>query len=234
LGSADIEAEIGTQPECPVTEEGDPPKNQVQFRSSQLRVVTAAEGGLGSIEGSVELRVPAELLNRVTGGAPSFAGWVSLDGEVRYDAGAKLPLFAGTVRTGEVLLAGKRLSESTVGKVRLANDHILIDHMHVIYGGGPVDIFDVDISPFDMTRAARKVDGRNVWTPPRHRHDLACGQRLLRGARRQTPDACGMGVRGGCQRRSARRGPRPGVHAAVAGNVQHAAAPAAAGRPSRA
>ncbi len=161
-GSADIESDFGTEPQCPTTEEGEPPRERVQLRSSQLRVVTDAEGGLDSIEGSIEARLPAELLNRVTGGAPSFSGWLSLDGEARYDADGRLPQFDGKVQTGEFHLAGRRLSEGSEGEVRVVDDHVLVDHMHVVYGGGPVDIYDVDISPFDMALEARKVDGRGV------------------------------------------------------------------------
>ncbi len=166
-GNADIEAEAGTAPSCPASADEAPTLDRVELRSSQLRVVTDAEGGLGQIEGAVEARVPSNLLNRLSGGAPTFDGWTTIAGDVRFEPSMRLPEFTGRLTTGQFSLSGSRIVYSSEAEVRLQDDKIIVPELHAIYGGGPVDVYDVTLAPFEpgVTLHARKVDGRNVPFP---------------------------------------------------------------------
>jgi translocation and assembly module TamB len=164
LGSADIDPDAGSVPACPASRDEPATSDRVDVRTSQLRIVTGADGGANSVEGTLQGRAPLQLLNRLTGGAPHFEGWATLAGDLRFDSAMRLPEFDGIIETGEFMLAGRRLAEHSNGKVRIADDVVIVDSMHVIYGGGPVDIEDVRIDPFaeGITLSARKVDGANV------------------------------------------------------------------------
>ncbi len=165
--NTDIEADPGTVPACPLTTDEEPAPNRLELRSSQLRIVTNAEGGLGMVEGAIDTRVPVNLLNRLTGGAPTFDGWAALTGDFRFDPSMRLPEFDGTLRTGQFLLAGSRLVYRSEGEVRLHDDKLVVPHLNAIYGGGPVVIHDVTIAPFEpgVTLHARKVEGTDVPFP---------------------------------------------------------------------
>src|SRR5690606_21094179 len=167
LGSVDIEAEPGTAPSCPYSTDEAPGLERVELRTSQLRVVTSAGGGLGQSEGRIEARAPVNLLTRITGGAPSFAGFTTLSGDLRFDPSMQLPEFDGRFTTGTFLLAGRRLVYESEGDVRLQNDKVLVPHLRAVYGGGPVDIYDVSIAPLEpgIPLHAKKVDGGDVPFP---------------------------------------------------------------------
>jgi translocation and assembly module TamB len=139
----------------------------VSLQTRRLNILRGTDAVPWTFEGSFQSRAPLQLLNRATGGAPKFAGWAKLDGDLRYDGSSRLPQFTGTITTGEFWLADSRLAESSEGQARITGDIVHVPLLHARYGGGEVDVHDVTIEPFARGAPlnARLVEGVGVGFP---------------------------------------------------------------------
>ncbi|HEX2734207.1 MAG TPA: translocation/assembly module TamB domain-containing protein, partial [Polyangiaceae bacterium] len=120
-----------------------------------------------SVETTMDTLLPMELLNRLSGGAPKFAGWAELQGDLRFAPPMRMPEFEGSVTTGEFLLAYARLTEGSEGKARIKDDIVHVPHLRALYGGGVVDVDEVTLEPFapGVPLHSKKVDGGKVGFP---------------------------------------------------------------------
>src|SRR5690606_5316726 len=167
----DIDPTSGTEPGCPVIEDGAGEESAqapdlVSLRSTQLRVVRGAEQSW-AIEGSIEGQFPIDLLNRVTGNDPTLHGNVTLVGDLDFDSNMRMPEFSGRLETGEFMLAGRRVVEFAKIELELAGDKIMVPRLTAGYAGGPVEITDVVLEPFapGIPLTAKRVLGTDVSFP---------------------------------------------------------------------
>lgn len=164
----DIDPTSGTEPGCPVVQESPvEPSEQapdfVSLRSTQLRVVLGPQRAW-AVEGSVEGQFPVDLLNRATANNPTFHGNITLVGDLDFNSNMRMPEFTGRFETGEFMLAGRRLVEFSKAEVELADDQIKVPRLTAQYAGGPVEVEDVVIEPFEpgIPLRSKRVLGTDV------------------------------------------------------------------------
>jgi translocation and assembly module TamB len=172
-GYADLDTEGDTWPTCDL-----PPidKRRVEVTASQVSVkFPSKKGEFPALAGRVSARAPIGVVERI-GGLPSMDGTVSVSGDMRYAADAKLP----EVQDGKIEVTGARVDhyefaqriESDFGiqkdvvkspytKVWMANGTVVLSDTLVEPlakdKGIPLKVARVDVKDIDFTALMREL-----------------------------------------------------------------------------
>lgn len=147
LGVADLDPARGIAPGCGGLDEDVP--GRIALGVHQLRIDPNQDGRPWLVQGATALRAPVDLLNRWLPDAGPFEGWLSVDGQLRYDGSSALPQFQGRVELGELKLGPKYVMQGAKGALQIERDRILVPELAVRYGSGTVDVRELSVAPFE-------------------------------------------------------------------------------------
>ncbi|MEP7048793.1 MAG: translocation/assembly module TamB domain-containing protein [Pseudomonadota bacterium] len=156
LGAADLDPESGTLPTCDVVRDDAP--GRVELRLSQVRI-GLRKGEVPLLDGHVALRAPLPLVNRFVRAGP-LLGWVSFNGDVRYDGRHKLPEVHGKLTGSGVQFERFKLAKKLDVDLDIAGDAIDIPHYYMAFADGDVNLKNARIEPFapGVVMSAERVD----------------------------------------------------------------------------
>ncbi|HWZ91108.1 MAG TPA: translocation/assembly module TamB domain-containing protein, partial [Polyangiaceae bacterium] len=160
LGTADLDAQSGTFPDCDGNRDDVP--GRVLLRLSQLRIGLRA-GEVPLIDGHVVLHAPLPIINRYVRMLP-WTGAVSFAGDVRYDGRHKLPDVRGKL-TGTGITMGKyQLAKKLDVDLDVAGDIVNIPRYQMTFADGDVVLKNGHIEPFapGVVMRAERVDSKGM------------------------------------------------------------------------
>ncbi len=134
----------------------------VALKAERASIELDSRGHPSVIRGHVSARAPLALLNR-TGRVASIQGWASVDADVRYAAGRRLPEGRGTAQAHDVSVDDYRVARAIDARLSLEDDVLRIPSADVDTTSGTLRLADVELHPLASGAPLRaRVDGSRL------------------------------------------------------------------------
>lgn len=142
-GSVDLDPDPGTAPPCRLPE-GDWRATSVELGA--FRIAGLGAGLPSRAGGRVRVRLPAGLVHRFVD-APYATGAISLDAEVEYEAGDRLPRVEGTLRADHAGIDGKVFSSLLTARLSVLGDAVRLGNLEAHWSDGRILMDRVELKP---------------------------------------------------------------------------------------
>lgn len=146
-GAADMDPAAGTHLGCDLPKED---HRYVEVALGQVSItLPSKEGEMPEVEGHVKARAPLPLVGRLGPSAPSTAGWVGVDAELRYTKTAPIPEVIGRLEVRDLRVERFRLASRITSELAIRDGVITSPLTELDIAGSATSIQDVEVRPLE-------------------------------------------------------------------------------------